>query len=123
MNIALWVIQALVAAAFVVSGGMKAGPAGDKLAKLMPYSGGLSLSLVRFISVAEILGGLGLILPMLTGIAPALTIAAAVGLVLIMILAAIFHASRGEFFRVPANVVLAILAVVIAYGRLAVVPA
>jgi putative oxidoreductase len=119
VNVALWVIQALVAAAFLLSGGLKAFQPIDKLANYR----GISPTLVRFIGVAEILGGLGLILLMLTGIVPALTVAAAVGLVLIMVLAAIFHVSRGEFSRVPPSVVLGILAVVIVYGRLAMVPA
>jgi hypothetical protein len=60
---------------------------------------------------------------MLTGIVPGLTVVAAIGPVLVQILAAGFHASRGEGKRVPMNAVLLILAVVIVYGRLAIVPA
>jgi uncharacterized membrane protein len=120
VNTALWVIQALVAAAFLLAGALKAFQPLETLTKRYVS---LSPPLVRFIGVAEILGGLGLILPMLTGIVPALTIAAAVGLVLIMVLAAIYHLRRGEFSRAPTSIVLGILAVVVVYGRLAVVPA
>ena len=77
---------------------------------------------MRFIGIAELLGAVGLVLPMLTGIAPVLTVVAAIGLVLVQILAAGYHLSRGEGSRVPMNAVLLVLAVVIVYGRLAVVP-
>lgn len=53
--------------------------------------------LTNFIGVAELLGGLGLLLlAALTGILPWLTPLAATGLALIMILAAGFHAMREE---------------------------
>ena len=89
----------------------------------MTWAGDVPPSLVRFIGIAEFLGRLGLTLPMLTGIAPALTVVAAIGLVVVQLLAAGFHLSRGEGNRVPMNAIFLILAVVIGYGRLAVVPA
>jgi hypothetical protein len=72
-----------------------------------------------FIGVCEFLGGVGLILPAMTGVKPKLTAFAAIGLTLVMILAAIFHIVRGEYsFFVPMNLVLAGVAAFIAYGRL-----
>src|SRR5258708_27305504 len=72
-----------------------------------------------FIGVCEFLGGVGLILPAMTGVKPKLTPFAAIGLTLIMILAAIFHIVRGEYsFFVPMNLALAGVAAFIAYGRL-----
>ena len=56
----------------------------------------LPQSLVVFIGACEFLGGAGLILPAMTGVKPKLTSFAAIGLTLIMILAAIFHIVRGE---------------------------
>ena len=56
---------------------------------------------------AEILGGLGLILPRLLGVAPRLTIAAAAGLSLLMIGAAVWHSTRGEWPQLGANLVTA----------------
>jgi uncharacterized membrane protein YphA (DoxX/SURF4 family) len=123
MNVALWVVQVLLAVAYLAAGVMKASQPIDRLSKRMAWTGEVSPSLVRFIGIAEVLGGLGLILPMVTGIAPSLTIAAAVGLVLVQLLAFAFHASRGEVSDLPVNVVFLLLAVVIVYGRLAVVPA
>jgi hypothetical protein len=102
---------------------MKATRPIDRLAKQMAWTGVVPPTLVRFVGVAEFLGAIGLVLPMLTGIAPSLTVAAALGLVLVQVLAIIFHVNRRESASIPMNAVLLILAAVIAYGRLAVVPA
>jgi uncharacterized membrane protein len=66
---------------------------------------------------AEILGGLGLILPGLTGRRPELTPLAAAGLVLVMIGAAAWHAPRGEFTNIPGNLVLAALLAFVVWVR------
>jgi putative oxidoreductase len=65
----------------------------------------------------EILGGLGLILPGLTGIKPDLTIWAALGLMAVMVAAAIWHVGRGELASVGANAVNIAALAVIVYGR------
>jgi DoxX-like family len=59
-----------------------------------------------FIGVCELVGGVGLILPAMTGVKPKLTPLAAFGLTLIMILAAVFHVARGEYVFVPINLLL-----------------
>lgn len=64
---------------------------------------------------AEILGGLGLILPGLTKIMPKLTVLAALGLVAVMLSAAVWHSSRGEGQQIAQNVVLAALMAYVAY--------
>jgi len=72
-----------------------------------------------FIGICEFLGGVGLILPAMTRVKPKLTPLAAIGLALVMVLAALFHIVRGEdSFFVPMNLVLAAVAAFIAYGRL-----
>lgn len=77
-------------------------------------------SLFVFIGVVEFLGGVGLILPAMTGVKPKLTSLAGFGLALVMLLAAVFHVMRGEFgFFVPMNLVLGGVAALIAVGRLA----
>lgn len=80
-------------------------------------------ALFVFIGVCEFLGGVGLILPAMTGVKPKLTAYAAVGLALIMILAAGFHLTRGEYSPfLPLNLVLAGVSGFIACGRLFVRP-
>jgi uncharacterized membrane protein YphA (DoxX/SURF4 family) len=66
---------------------------------------------------AEILGGLGLILPSLTRIMPRLTVWAALGLVLTMVGAAAWHATRGEVSNMVQNGVLGLLLAIIAWRR------
>ncbi len=78
--------------------------------------------LMIFIGLCEFLGGVGLILPALTGVKPKLTPIAAIGLTVVMILAAIFHIARGEYGFLLVNVVLGGVAAFIAYGRLSVRP-
>ena len=70
----------------------------------------------------ELLGGIGLILPAVTHILPWLTVAAAIGLALVMISAAIFHASRREFSIIGFNIVLLLLAAFVVIGRLTLAP-
>lgn len=82
----------------------------------------LSRSLVIFIGISEFLGGLGLLLPALTHILPWLTPLAAVGLAIILLLAIIFHARRGEGQGIVVNIVILALALFIAYGRFVVAP-
>jgi hypothetical protein len=84
----------------------------------MKWPGDVSAALVRFVGIAEILGPIGLILPMLTGILPWLTPLAAIGLAIIQVLAIGFHARRGETAKtLPANLVLLALSLFVVWGR------
>ena len=118
MTVALWIVQVLLALTFVAAGVMKVAQSRERLETTLPWVGDFSTPTVRFIGVAEILGGLGLVLPAATGIAPVLTPIAAIGLAVTMALAAVVHARRGEQRMIPVNVVLLVLAVVVAWGRL-----
>ena len=122
MNIALWIVQGLLAAAFLMAGIMKATQPKEKLAANMAWVNDFSTSQVRLIGIVEILGAIGLILPAATGILPILTPLAAVGLALVMIGAAMTHRRRGESQMIPINAVLLLLAAFVAYGRFIAVP-
>ncbi|GAA3457635.1 DoxX family protein [Dactylosporangium matsuzakiense] len=117
MNIFLWVLQCLLGVAFVGAGVTKATQPVEKLAEKMSWVPRYSKGTVRFIGIVEILGGLGLILPWATGIAPILTPLAAVGLAIIMLLAIVDHARAKEYPMIVVNLVLGALAVIIAIGR------
>ena len=119
MNIALWIVQGLLAAMFLMAGQMKAfTPAKARANPQMTWAHDKTDNYIRFIGIAELLGALGLILPLVTGILPWLTVLAAVGLVLIQALA-IFtvHVPKKEFNIIPVNIVLLALAAFIAFGR------
>ncbi len=113
----LWVAQVLLAVAFVASGLMKITTPIEQLHAQMPWTTGGMGGLVRFIGVAEVLGAVGVVFPAATRIKPQLTPLAALGLVVVMILASITHISRGEIGMVPVNLVLAGLAAFVAWGR------
>ena len=117
MNIALWIVQGLLAAMFLMAGFMKASKAKEELAERMEWVNDFSPNTIKTIGILEILGAIGLILPAATGILPWLTPVAAVALVLTMIGAAITHARRGEFPNIGMNVMLLVLSAFVAYGR------
>ena len=119
MNIALWIIAGLLAAAFLGAGVTKLTQPKEKLQANMPWVEDYSARTVRLIGVAEVLGALGLILPQATGIAPILTPIAATGLVIVQALAIRTHARRGETQVLPANIALLLLALFVAIGRFA----
>jgi putative oxidoreductase len=119
MNVFLWILQVLLGLMFLLVGSVKASQPLEAVRKRMAWANAVPDGLVRFIGVAELLGSIGLILPAATNIAPALTIAAAVGIALIMLLAAGFHLSRREPSNAATNVVLLLLALVIVVGRIA----
>ena len=122
MTIVLWIVQGLLALAFLLAGVMKTFMPLERLKKNMAWVGNAPAGLVRFIGIVEILGALGLVLPKLTNILPQLTIAAAIGLILVIVSAVVFHATRKEYSNIGANIVLLLLAAFIAVGYLAWVP-
>ena len=121
MNIALWVVQVLLALMFLLAGFPKAFQPIDTVAKRLTWAKEVPW-LVRFIGIAELLGAVGLILPALTHIVPSLTAIAAVGLGLAMVCAIIFHISRKEYPGISVGVVLLVLAAFVAYGRFVLMP-
>ena len=128
MNIVLWILQGLLAVVFVMAGSMKLTQSKDGLkekgGERMAWVDSVSANNIKLIGLLEVLAGIGLILPQLTGILPILTPLAAVGLVLTMIGAIILHVRRGDGAQASvANVVLLLMAAFVAYGRFVLVPA
>ncbi len=116
-HIGLWVAQAVLGVMFIGAGLMKATQPIAEMGKQMAWALYTPEALVRFIGVSEFLGGVGLILPSALRILPKLTVAAAAGLAIVMVLAAGTHLTHSEANAVPINVVLGGIAVFIAYGR------
>src|SRR5215213_891842 len=123
MGIALWLVQVLLAAAFVVSGATKLSQPNEKLLKNWAWVEDFSQRTVRIIGALEVLGAIGIVVPALSGIVPWLTPLAALGLVLTMIGAALTHLRRTEYGGIAVNAVLLILVAFVAYGRFFVLPA
>lgn len=116
LNFWLWVAAALLAALYLMAGIMKGTQPIEKLAGQMKWPGEYP-RLTRFVGWAEVLGAIGLILPLLTGILAWLTPLAALCLVLVQILAIGFHLRRSEPQVLPVNIVLLALAIFVAWGR------
>lgn len=118
MNIVLWIIAGLLAAAFAAAGLMKLTQPKEKLAASgQAWTEDFPPGVVKLIGALEVAAAVGLILPAVLGIAPILVPLAAVGLVLMMTGAAITHARRKETSMIGANVVLLLLAAVVVWGR------
>ena len=119
MNIALWIIAGLLAAAFLASGVMKLVQPREKLvASGMGFAEVFSTGSVKAIGTLEVLAGVGLVLPALLDIASVLVPLAAVGVVLLMACAMVFHLRRHENQAVVTNLAILALAVLVAWGRL-----
>ena len=88
----------------------------------MTWANNFPAAFVRFIGVAELLGALGLIAPAVTGIQSWLTVAAAVGFVVVMVSASVFHTSRREYQNIGIPLVLLGLSVFVVLGRGVLVP-
>lgn len=122
LHYALWGVQGLLALAFGMAGIMKATQPIAQLAAAMPWAAAMPPELVRFIGISELAGALGLILPAAARIRPGLTPLAALGLVVIMVLASLVHLARGEIQALPVNLVVGALAAFVAWGRYQKVP-
>ena len=118
MNVTLWIIASVLAVAFVAAGAMKLAQPREKLVTSgMAWAGDFSPGAVKGIGALEVLGGLGLVLPAAVNVAPILVAWAALGLVVVMLGAAVTHLRRKEAQMIPVNLVLLVLAAVVAWGR------
>lgn len=121
MNLALWIVTGLLALAYLLSGGGKVVVAKEKIAAfgssaqwVNDFSGGG----VKAIGALEVLAAVGLVLPAALDIAPVLVPSAALGLVILMIGAAITRLRRHEVRFMLVDVVYIVLAAFVAWGRL-----
>jgi uncharacterized membrane protein YphA (DoxX/SURF4 family) len=114
LNVATWCVQIFLGLFFVAAGFPKLLNRG-----LERWTGFADLprSLSLLIGISEVLGGLALVLPMATGIAPWLTPLAAIGLAIIVLMASGFHLRAGEYLPALETVLWASIAAVIAISR------
>lgn len=119
MNIVLWILQVLLALAFLAHGWMFLFPP-PEIAVLMDAS--LPRWFQLFLGVAEVAAGIGLILPGVTRILPQLVAWAADGIAIVMVSATVWHFVRGEISSGLVTMVLLAMAAFVAYQRHAVRP-
>ncbi|HEX9567577.1 MAG TPA: DoxX family protein [Thermoplasmata archaeon] len=121
LDVGLWIVQALLAVAFLLAGVMHAFRY-EAAKKNLPWVKDLPRGVVRLDGAVEILGAVGVILPRLTGILPVLTPLAAAGLALIMAVAITLHVRRKESRAIGVTGLLFLMAAFVAYGRWFLVP-
>jgi uncharacterized membrane protein YphA (DoxX/SURF4 family) len=122
MNTILWILQVVLALTYLSHGWLMLTVTTAVPQPMMAYILDIPVGLRRFIGVAEVLAGVGLVLPALTSILPWLTPLAAAGLALVMLGAVIFHAQRREYPNIAFNLVLLAIVAFVAYGRFVAVP-
>ncbi|MNU72705.1 hypothetical protein D3C71_621750 [compost metagenome] len=116
-NILLWIAQILLSGSLLWSGSMKLFQAIEELKAMWPWVGEVSPGFVKLTGVLDLIGAFGLVLPALLRFKPILIPLSAIGIILLMIAAGIFHISRGETEQIGVNIFFALFAGFIAWGR------
>jgi hypothetical protein len=116
LNAVLWIVQALIAALMLMNAYLKIASPISELSALWKWTGEVPVVVVRLLGVVDLLGGLGIILPTLLKIKPRLAPLAALGIILLMISASVFHISRGESSVISFNIIVIGLAGFVAWG-------
>ncbi|MBO0949571.1 DoxX family protein [Fibrella forsythiae] len=117
LHITLWIVQILLSVSLIWASLTKLFQPIAALSAMWPWTGQLPIGVVRATGLVDLLGGLGLVLPSLLRIRPGLTSITAGCVVLLMICAAIFHVVRGEAAVIGVNIVFALMAAFVAWGR------
>lgn len=117
MDSALWIASGLLALVVVAAGGVKLAVPRERLLDKMPWATTWSDGRFKLLGLAELLGGVGLIVPYATGILPVLTPIAAACLVVLMVGAVKTHIDLKEAAKAGGPALFAALGVFIALGR------
>jgi hypothetical protein len=114
INVVLWVLQVLLALAFLAHGWLLLAPPADLIEKMNEI---MSTEFRVFLGIAEVLAAVGLTLPGLTRMLPTLVPVAAAGIMIVMVAATILHMQRGEIGSAITTLVLLATATFVAYMR------
>ena len=119
MNMVLWVLQVLLAAAFFAHGVMMVAPPAEVAAQM---NASLPRWFQLFLGVAEVLAAMGLVLPGLARTLPWLVSWAAGGIIIVMVSATGYHLVRDEVSSAVITLILLVMAAFVAYMRSRVLP-
>ncbi|MFJ2257130.1 DoxX family protein [Streptomyces sp. NPDC087844] len=109
LELAYWIVAGPLALVYLYGGGVKVVRSREGLRPMMAWVDTTPMPAVRAIGVIEVLGAIGLILPPLTGTAPWLALAAAIGFVVLQIGATRVHLNLGDR-RIALNITLLVAA-------------
>lgn len=123
MNIFIWITQGLLAAIFLMAALMKLPKSKEYLKpKMGNWVGAVSPQAFKLIELLEVLGAVGMVLPLALGVFPILTPFAAIGLALTMVGAMVLHIQRKEYDATMKNIPLLFVALFVAVGRFVIIP-
>lgn len=114
-NKLLWVMQSFLAVTFLIAGSAKLFQSSEKVAQLVP--GDFPLPFLRTLGALEILGAVGIVLPLVVDVLPVLTAVSSCCMAIVLLAAAVVHMKGKEFSRLPMLLVLLALAVTVTLGR------
>jgi uncharacterized membrane protein YphA (DoxX/SURF4 family) len=118
MNTALWILQIVLAVVFAAAGFAKIALPPERLrTSLGDWVDAFPAPALKLLGIAEVAAAVGLTVPPTVGIAPILTPLAAVGALVVLAGAIVVHGSRREYPNVAVNVVLAVAAGIVIWGR------
>lgn len=117
LSVCLRVAEALLGILFAGTGLWKLATPIPQLAAMLPWAGQVPPAFLHATGVIDLCGGLGIVLPSLTRIKPALGVLAALGCAALQASAIVFHVSRGEAANTPFNVLLVALSLFVFWGR------
>lgn len=117
MDSALWVVQIVLAASFLIAGTIKSIRSRESLAPMLPWVDSVSTPTLRLVGVTQLAAGVGLVVPPLVDVATFLTPLAAAGLAVTMVLAGTLHVRRREPQALIVNAIIFAMAVFVAWGR------
>ena len=119
MNIAVWVLQGLLAVVYLLHGWLMLSPPANMVEQM---NAAFPRAFQIFLGVAEVLAAIGLTLPGITRIWPRLVPLAAAGLMIVMVGATVLHLKRGEYSSAATTAVLLVALTFVAYMRWKVKP-
>ncbi|KOX11327.1 DoxX family protein [Nocardiopsis sp. NRRL B-16309] len=125
MDLALWIVAGLLAAAYVFGGAGKLVVPKERIAafgRSARWVEDWSPGGVKAIGALEVLGGLGLVLPAVLGVAPVLVPLAALGLAMVMVGAALTRVRRREFDLMAVDLGYLVLLLFVVWGRFVLAP-
>jgi hypothetical protein len=114
MNLAYWTTAALLALFYLYGGGLKMVRSREQLRPMMAWVDSTPMPAVRAIGAVEVLGAIGLVLPPLTGVAPWLALASAIGFAVLQTGAIRVHLRLGDR-KIALNLALLVGAAVVAW--------
>jgi hypothetical protein len=108
--IAVWIAKIILAISFIWGASLKLFLSVEKLSAMWPWTAEVPVAVVKFTGIIDLLGGIGIIAPVILSLNPKITQITAFAIIALMICGSVFHICRGEASQIGINVFFAFLA-------------